>query len=250
MTTAVVNDVSASIIVTSANRRAYDVLQLLVDESAGACNPVVLCGPSGVGKTALLEQMVADIARRSSARSVVVCTTESCVQTLFDSVRIANSRRWKDAMLAADVLVVDNAEILDGKPLVQSEIAFAVRARVHAGKPTVVAITGGPHRAPVLVDYLRRLCKSPVFVEVHTPRFRDRLEFVKESAAQRSLTLTARAATAVARSCETPADIVTTLHHLAFYSEQWHEPITEPLARWVLARLGRPMADHVRIARN
>jgi len=250
MTTAVVNEVSASIIVTSANRRAYEVLQLLVDESTDACNLVVLSGPSGVGKTALVEQMVADAARRSPARSVVVCTTDSCVQTLVDSVRVGNTRKWKDAMLAPDVLVMDNAEILDGKPIVQSEIAYSIRSRVHTGRPTVVAITGGPQHVPVFVDDVRRWCKPAVVVAVHNPRFRDRLEFVRWSAAKHSLTLTARAATAVARSCETPADIVTTLHHLAYYSEQWHEPITEPLARWVLARLGRPMADHARIGRR
>ena len=249
MTTAVVNDVSASIIVTNANRRAYDVLKMLVDKSAEAFNPVVLCGPSGVGKTALLEQMIADLARRSPAPSVVVCTMESCMQTLVDSIRVDGTRSWRESMLAAEVLVMDNAEVLHDNPMLQLEIARAVHSRERKGHRTVLAITGGPHHAAVFVEQIRR-CHSAFVVEVFVPRFSDRLEFVKQSAAHRSLTLTARATTAVARSCETPADIVTTLHHLAFYSEQWHEPVTEPLARWVLTRLGRPMPDRSRIGRH
>jgi chromosomal replication initiator protein len=125
----------ARYIVGEGNRLAFEAATALVEEDSWRPSPLFVAGPSGVGKTHLLEAL----AWRAHEKGwpVVCLRWEEFIGRFVDSVRGHGNLGFKDRVREAKMLIVDDLQDASGAPKTADELVNAIDC-VEAGLGAVV----------------------------------------------------------------------------------------------------------------
>ncbi len=104
----------------SANQFAYAAATAVAENPGGSYNPLFVSGPSGLGKTHLLNA-VANRARTREDRTIMA-TGEQFVSEFVSSAREKQANRFERRYRSAQVLIIDDLQFLCGKQ--RSEESF------------------------------------------------------------------------------------------------------------------------------
>ncbi|MBL9091398.1 MAG: AAA family ATPase [Planctomycetaceae bacterium] len=196
------------------NRLAYSVVAKLLDEAVWAREQaaataakaaaadeepplvgglVVLYGPTGTGKTHLLEALAAHWRARLPADVVVAMHGGEFAEEYAAGVDRDDLEPLRKRVREADLFLLDDAGRLLAKPPAQWELLHTLDALEKRGAYVVVALDRAPHAAETLLPGLvGRLCGGTV-VELSTPSQASRREILATVAADRGLKLEPRA---------------------------------------------------------
>ena len=120
----------------------------------GHFNPIFLCGPYGYGKTHLLNAIAWEAQRLRPDAKVVYLTSERFLTTFVRAVQDRQTAAFKDGLRSADMLLLDDVQMLAGKTQTQEELLATLTALMEDGKKVVLAAD----RAPLaLTDIEQRL---------------------------------------------------------------------------------------------
>lgn len=107
-------------------------------------NPLYLHGPTGVGKTHLLEAIYTDIRRNHSGLNVVCLTSESFTNYFTQALSSKTVPSFRQKFRNVDVLLIDNIEFLDNrKKATEEEFLHTIVQVIENGGQLVV--TGDRH---------------------------------------------------------------------------------------------------------
>ncbi|MBI2407532.1 MAG: ATP-binding protein, partial [Gemmatimonadetes bacterium] len=107
--------------VGASNQLAVHAADAVVAEPAHRYNPLVLYGPSGVGKTHLANAIGNALMARGGTASVACINAQQLVDELIDAVHAGSVDRWRTRYRAAGALIVDDIQFLGGKERTQEE---------------------------------------------------------------------------------------------------------------------------------
>ena len=123
-----------------ANLLAVEAARAVAAGRGGRCNPLVITGASGVGKTHLcraIEQSADRVVYRSSEQFTIEVT-----QAMRSGAMEAVRHRYRRA---SNLLILDDVQFLEGKRATQSELFHTIEHLVERGRPVVVASDRPPH---------------------------------------------------------------------------------------------------------
>lgn len=171
----------ADFVTGPSNRVAHAAALSAVEEPGQGANPLVIHGPTGTGKTHLLEGIFAGLKRQSDQRPVYT-TAEEFTTRFVQASRLGKMSAFRRQFRECSVLLLDDLHFLATKKATQEEFLHTFDALVSDGRQVVVTTDCHPRLAdelmPELVD---RLLGGAVW-SLQPPDPETRLEILRKKA--------------------------------------------------------------------
>jgi chromosomal replication initiator protein len=231
------------------NRMAHAAAALAA-EQPGAMSPLVIHGPSGAGKTHLLEGICRRMRERNPRSSAVMLSAEQFTTTFLESL---HGRRglpgFRRSLRAADLLVIDDIQFLIGKKATISELLHTIEALQRAGKQVVFASDRDVESLAELGADLQARLRGGMCARILPPDEATRAGIVESLAARRSLSIPQEVVAFVAaRMTRNTRELAGAVNRLEATSHMLGIPVTLDMAEECLAELVRSSSRAVRLA--
>jgi chromosomal replication initiator protein len=173
-------------VVGLSNRMAYAAASRLAeDDGPGA--PLFIHGPSGVGKTHLLQGLASRFIERRPGAIVRYVSAEAFTNEFITAVRAGKIDAFRKVYRKVDLLCIDDVHFFSSKDATQSELLYTLDAIGLEGSRLALASDEHPREIQKLSERLvsRFLAGAVVRVEAPDPALRDKL--VRRLASRRGL---------------------------------------------------------------
>ena len=152
------------------NQLAVRAADAVIEEPGKRYNPLFIHGPSGVGKTHLVNSIGNEIINLSGGAAVVACVSaQQFMDELIAALQDGSVDRWRNRYRGADVLVIDDVQFVAGKERTQEELFHVFNSLHAAGKQLVFASDRQPRQLDGLEDRLRSRFEGGLVVEMQAP---------------------------------------------------------------------------------
>lgn len=155
--------------VGQSNKVAFDLAKSASELNAEDCNPLVIHGPHGCGKSHLLEAVFHAFTKSPIRKQGEFLTAEEFtsqfVQSMQKNQMVAFRNRWRNRSL----VVIDDLHLLAQKPATQKEFLITMDALQRQGAVLVVSLDGHPRFLDKLMPELVDRLLSGAVVQVDHP---------------------------------------------------------------------------------
>ncbi|MEO7084281.1 MAG: DnaA/Hda family protein [Gemmatimonadaceae bacterium] len=169
--------------VGSSNQLAVRAADAVVAVPASRYNPLFIHGPSGVGKTHLLNAIGHGIAMGSNG-GVACVPAQLFVDELIAALQEGTVDRWRARYRTASALLLDDVQFVAGKERTQEELFHVFNALYADGRQIVFASDRPPRELSGLEERLRSRFEGGLVVAMQSPdrALRERLftRFLKD----------------------------------------------------------------------
>lgn len=216
--------------------------------AAGTVRSLYLYGPSGVGKTHLLEGAVLAMRRRTAGGRVLLMTAEAFGNLYTEALRGGGLAAFRQKLRAADALAVDDVDFLDGKAGFAEEFLHTLQEYERLGRPVAVASDRHPRLLTKTPDELLTRLAAGVVTRLTPPDAATRAAILRRRLEGKNLPVTADALKWVAdRFRGSVRELEGALCCLETWREMTGKSVTLPAARKVLCDLERDCARQIRL---
>lgn len=105
----------------------------------GQFSPLLIYGPTGSGKTLLLDCMVTEFRKRLNMGRCVMITAEQFTSNFVHSLRGAGLPMFRRKYRDLDLLAIDDIHFLSGKHATMVEMQYTIDHLIRAGKQVIVS---------------------------------------------------------------------------------------------------------------
>ena len=151
----------------------------------GHYSPLMLYGPTGVGKTHLLEGI--RTAARRRGLSAMYLTSEQFTTFYVDALRGSGLPSFRGKYRGVDVLIIDDLQFFEGKRSTLVELLYTIDTVIRDGRQVVLAADRPPSELRGLGAELVTRIEGGMICPVEPPGHAARLGIVARMAAQAEL---------------------------------------------------------------
>ncbi len=182
----------------------------------GLYNPLVLCGPSGVGKTHLVLGLAQHLTAAEDESSALVESGADLARSYSAAVDSRRVLSWREMRRTVNLLVIDEISSLAEKAAAQIELLHTIDARIDAGLPVIITSRVPLERVSGLMPALKARLIAGLVVPVALPDVAVRRVLLARMAASRTLPIDEEAIDLLAArlDCSIP-ELSGALHELA-----------------------------------
>ena len=224
---------------SASNQMAVRAADAVVAEPGQRYNPLFIAGPSGTGKTHLLNAIGNELARRGGGTARVACVgAQLFIDELIAALQEGQIERFRARYRAADALLIDDVQFVGGKERTQEEL-FHVFNHFHtAGKQLVLVSDVPPKAIEGLEERLRSRFEGGLVAELEAPdrALREKLlaRYLADAVAGDEALLPYLAE----RPVSSVRELIGVVHRLQALAENKGEELTLALARQELEPAG------------
>jgi chromosomal replication initiator protein len=232
-------------VVGDSNRLAWSAARSTACK-LGHLSPLVLYGPTSVGKTHLLEGICHEVRRARSGAQAVYLPAEQFTTMFLDALHGGGLPVFRRKYRALDLLIIDDIQFLVRKRATLTELQHMVDVFLREGRQLVFAADRPPSELGELgQEFVTRL-QGGLSCGIELPEYETRLGIVRRLAELRSLQLPAEIERFIAEKVATHArELSGALNRLDATSRALNEPITLGLVEQALAETVRRHARSV-----
>jgi chromosomal replication initiator protein len=223
-------------------------------------NPLFICGPTGMGKTHLLNAVGNHIRQKSPHLRICYLSAERFLNECISSIRRGEMEKFRLRYRErCDVLLMDDIYFLGRGEAVQEEFFHTLNDFFEKGRQVVVASDRMPKDIKGLEDRIRTRLEWGLIADIQMPDIETRVAILRYKAERRSLRIPEDAVAYIARiSKRSIRELEGNLNKVKMYSELQGLEINLELAKRVLSvhddtasitveDIQRLVADHYRV---
>ena len=168
--------------------------------SAEGYNPLFICGPTGMGKTHLLNAVGNHIRHSRPALRICYVSAERFLNEFHQSIRRNDMERFKQRYREKlDVLLMDDIYVLGRGEVAQEEFFNTLNHLFMRGRQVVVASDRMPREIDGLQDRIRTRLEGGLIVDVKMPDLDTRIAILRYKAERLRFVINNEVVTYIAR---------------------------------------------------
>ena len=179
----------SNFVVGSTNRFAHAASLAVSNNSNITYNPLVIYGPSGVGKTHLMLAIKNQIRKNFPYKKIAYTRGEDFTNELIKALQdgklgLGTIEDFRTKYRGVDVLLVDDIHFIAGKESTQEEFFNTFNTLYQNNKQIVVTLDRPPREIKTLDDRIRSRFESGLFADIALPDFETRVGIIQKKADQ------------------------------------------------------------------
>jgi chromosomal replication initiator protein len=234
-------------VIGASNRFAHAAALSVAELPARSYNPLFIYGAAGLGKTHLLHAIGHYVQTMHRMKRVRYVSTEAFMNEFVDAIRAKSMPAFKRRYRDLDVLLIDDIQFLERTQELQEEFFHTFNDLHQGGSQIVISSDRPPKSIATLEDRLRTRFEWGLITDIQPPEFETRLAILRKKAEAEHLDgiPTEVHAFIASNITDNVRELEGALIRVAAYSSLNHSPLSEEIARTVLADLLPPSKPRV-----
>jgi len=227
-----------SFVVGSCNQFAHAAAKAVADNPAERYNPLFIYGGVGMGKTHLMHAIGRTLTERHASMRIVYTSSERFMNEMIDCIKTDRMSTFHQHYRSADILLVDDVQILANKERTQEEFFHTFNALHENGKQIVLSSDQPPKQTSGLTDRLRSRFEWGLMVDVQPPDLETKMAILDKKSEAEGIHLPEDVRIYIATKTKSNVrELEGALVKLMAYSSVMDSPITLSMAQQVLKQL-------------
>ena len=171
-------------IVGGSNQFAHAACQAVAARPAADYNPLFIYGPSGIGKTHLMNAVVREIKEKNPGVRVMFVKGDALTNQMIESLAKHEMQEFRERFRNCDLLLIDDIQFIAGKPSTQEEFFHTFNTLYDEGKQIILSSDRPPKDIPDLQDRLVTRFEWGLIADIQPPDLELRIAIIKKKAEQ------------------------------------------------------------------
>lgn len=225
-------------VVGSCNQFAHAAAKAVATMPSRSYNPLFLYGGVGMGKTHLMHSIGRALLNNFGAMRIVYTSSERFMNEMIACIKTDRMSAFHQHYRAADVLLIDDIQILAGKERTQEEFFHTFNELYDHQKQIVISSDSPPKNIPGLVERLRSRFEWGLIVDIQPPDLETKMAILDKKAEAEGVELPEDVRIFIATKTKSNVrELEGALVKLIAYSSVTNTPIDLAMARQTLKYL-------------
>jgi len=224
-------------VVGSSNQFAHAAARSVAANPSRSYNPLFIYGATGMGKTHLMHAIGRELISQGKIR-VIYTSAERFTNEVVSGIRLERMHQLRARYRSADVLLIDDIQIIGNKERTQEEFFHTFNELHDAQKQIVISCDSPPKGIPGLVERLRSRFEWGLLADIQPPDLETKMAILDKKAELDGVKLPEDVRTFMAtKSRSNIRELEGALIKLIAYSSLTGSPITMPMAQQALKHM-------------
>ena len=169
-------------VVGSCNQFAHAAAQAVANGPSKTYNPLFIYGGVGMGKTHLMHAIGRSLVDQHAGMRIIYTSSERFMNEIISCIKTDRMQLFHKHYRSADVLLIDDIQILAGKERTQEEFFHTFNELFEHQKQIVISSDSPPKNTPGLVERLRSRFEWGLMVDVQPPDLETKMAILDKKA--------------------------------------------------------------------
>ncbi len=225
-------------VVGSCNQFAHAAARAVASKPSRQYNPLFIHGGVGMGKTHLMHAIGRSLLENFATMRIVYTSSERFMNEMISSIKSSRMPAFHQHYRSADVLLIDDIQILGRKEATQDEFFYTFNELYESQKQIVISSDSPPKEIPGLLERLRSRFEWGLMVDIQPPDLETKMAILDKKAEAEHIALPEDVRVFIATKTKSNIrELEGALVKLIAYSSVSGEKITLPMAQQVLKQL-------------
>ena len=156
------------------NELAYSATQAIIHKP-GSYNPLFIYGPTGLGKTHLLQSVGNTLKKKYPEIKIFYISSDKFTDDYVNSLKNGRINVFKEKYRKYDVLIMDDVQFLSGREKSQEELFHLFNNLYDHGKQIIFSSDKHPNHIPILEDRLKTRFGAGMIVDISEPDYESKM---------------------------------------------------------------------------
>lgn len=221
--------------VSSTNQLAFVSATTVAKKPGETYNPLFIYGPTGVGKTHLMQAIANEVYAKGPNKKILYTTSEEFTNDVVEAIRTNNTSNMKKKFRELDLLIIDDIQFVAGKEKVQEELFHTFNILVDKGAQIVLSSDRPPAEMKQVEKRLLSRFSGGLTVDVDSPDFELRTAILLIKAKKYGAILDMEIAKMIAQKAQDVRGLEGLLLRIITQAQAGDGEITEELVASVLS---------------